>query len=166
MATDDEQDEQVPEPKVKRSNGNLVVIICGVAVMIMAPLSSYLVVKMSQPDDSEEKQKPIETPVAPITHGLESLVVNVKDTRMTRVLRLEPHLVLSNASLEPVITELKPVIKDRIMMIASQRTLEELESKEDRDALKRDIANNINELIRDRMQGSVLDVVFSDFLIQ
>jgi flagellar basal body-associated protein FliL len=52
------------------------------------------------------------------------------------------------------------------MTVAGRKTLSELEDESGREALKREIALKINDLTRDHMAGTVLDVVFSQFLIQ
>ena len=98
--------------------------------------------------------------------AIDPLVVNISGTRMTRVLRIQVHLILSEPRLEEVIKEMMPMVKDRIMSTAGRRTLDEMEGVDDRESMKRDIALEINSLIRSRMAGSVLDVAFSEFLIQ
>lgn len=162
-------DDPVAAPATKPSgkHGIFLVVIVGILVMVLAPLASWFVVKLTldpqRPATSEPKEE--QTP-AEILFNLDSIVVNVAGTRMTRVLRIQPHLVLSDQRLSESLQNLKPIIKDRVMMIASQRSLDQLETMEDREAMKKDIANEINILIRDRFSGSVVDVVFSDFLIQ
>jgi len=147
-------------------HGSMLVIIVGLVVMLVAPAASWLVVK-SMTGPHEPKEPPKKEEEAPtVTVAVEPLVVNIAGTRMNRVLRIAPHLILSDARLQEVITPLMPMIKDRIMTAASRRTLAELETPEDREALKRDIATEINNLVREKNSGTVLDVVFSDFLIQ
>ncbi len=147
--------------------GTLLVIIIGVLVMLLAPLASWLVVK-----HTINPRRPGLPPREARASGqetileLNSITVNVYGTRATRVLRIQPHLVLSEPRLAERLRDIMPIISDRINTIAATRTLEQLETVEDREALKRDITNEINAMIRDRFSGTVLEVVFSDFLIQ
>lgn len=161
---DDEEQESKPAPEKKRGNGLFVLV--GLLVMVVTPAASYFAVRVAQnPSDAKPaaekaaRENPVVMPVDPI-------VVNISNTRMTRVLRLQAHLVLSEARLEEILRERMPMVKDRVMTTAGQRTLEDLEGLDGRDALKRDIVVEINSMIRDRMAGSVLDVAFSEFLIQ
>lgn len=149
-----------PAPKKK---GGLMLILVGVAVLVAAPAASYFLFFKNGGEAKDAPQKPAPPPVV---MAVEPVVVNISGTRMTRVLRMQVHLVLSQATLEPVVKEMLPMVKDRIIAVAGRRTLNELETVEDRDSLKRDLVLEINSLIRPRMAGSVLDVAFSEFLIQ
>ena len=162
-----EEENGKASPKNSANKGTLLVIIVGVLVMLLAPGVSWLVVKHAinprrpslPPSEARASGQQTILDMNPIT-------VNVAGTRMTRILRIQPHLVLSEPRLAERLSEIMPIITDRVMLIASRRTLEQLETTEDRDALKRDITNEINAMIRDRFSGTVLEVVFSDFLIQ
>jgi len=182
MATEDEvmeNDEEVAEngkKEKKPSKGNkttLIIILMGFLVMTVTPLTTWLLVRStaaaSSPENpaetAEEKEDP-EKKAAEILFAIDPLVVNIAETRMTRILRLEVHLVLSEQRLQPVLEEMMPIVKDRIMEIAGRRTLAELEDGNSRIALKRDIVLALNDLVRNRMAGSIEDVAFSEFLIQ
>ena len=161
-------DEKPAASKAKpaaKKKGPLLLIVFGLLVMIVAPLTVLFLVKPAgeKKDDGVAAQKPAPQPVV---MAIEPLVVNISGTRMTRVLRIQVHLILSEPRLEDVIKEMMPMVKDRIMSTAGRRTLDEMEGVDDRESMKRDIALEINSLIRSRMAGSVLDVAFSEFLIQ
>ena len=153
---------KAPAPAPKKKGGLLLVLV-GVVVLVAAPAASYFLFFKKGGDAKEAPQKPAPPPVV---MAVEPVVVNISGTRMTRVLRMQVHLVLSQATLEPVVKEMLPMVKDRIIAVAGRRTLNELETVEDRDSLKRDLVLEINGLIRPRMAGTILDVAFSEFLIQ
>jgi flagellar basal body-associated protein FliL len=167
MAENDEGVEKKEEAGSGKKSSNLFVVIFGLAVMLIAPAASYIVVRTTLAP-REPKVPKVERDAAgtPARFAVNKLNVNVAETRMTRVLRLEAHLILSDDKLLTYLETIRPVIQDRVMAAAGRRTLDQLERHEDRDALKRDIASEINTMIRDRAAGSVLDVVFSEFLIQ
>ena len=160
--------DETPAPKTKpegAQKGPLLLILVGLLVMTVTPTATYFIVRRSAAPSPEaaSPEKPAEQPVV---MAIDPVTVNISGTRMTRVLRMQIHLVLSDPRLEPVLKEILPMVKDRIMSTAGRRTLDEMESAEDRESLKRDIALEINSLVRNRMSGSVLDVAFSEFLIQ
>lgn len=149
-----------------KSSGNAALIMVALAVMIVTPVASFFVARhvMSSSPRKATERAAIENPTI---MSIDPLVVNIAGTRMTRVLRLQVHLVLSEPRLpEKLREDMMPMIKDRIMTTAGRRTLEDLEELDGRESLKRDIVIELNSLIRDRMSGSVLDVAFSEFLIQ
>ncbi len=151
-------------PKAGRPRGNLWVILVGLLVMSVTPVASYFAVRASidssvRKPTSKEADSSVVIPIDPV-------IVNIAGTRMTRVLRMQVHLVLSEARLEEPLREMMPMVKDRIMTTAGLRTLDDLEGLDGRDALKRDIITELNSMIRSRMAGSILDVAFSEFLIQ
>lgn len=182
MATENEaieNDDGVEEngKKTKKpSKGNkatLIIILMGFLVMTVTPVTTWLLVRSTAAspsseasDATAEEAEGEEEKAAEILFPIDPLVVNIAETRMTRILRLEVHLVLSEQRLQPVLEEMMPIVKDRIMEIAGRRTLAELEDGNSRVALKRDIVLALNDLVRNRMSGSIEDVAFSEFLIQ
>ena len=161
-------DEKTSAAKAKpaaKKKGPLLLIVFGLLVMIIAPLTVLFLIK--KPAEKTDAESAVQKPAPqPVVMAIDPLVVNISGTRMTRVLRIQVHLILSEPRLEEVIKEMMPMVKDRIMSTAGRRTLDEMEGVDDRESMKRDIALEINSLIRSRMAGSVLDVAFSEFLIQ
>lgn len=151
-----------PEPKKK---GPFLLILIGLLVMIAAPAGTYFFMKGNGNGGNGASVDPKKIP-QPVVMDIDPITVNISGTRMTRVLRMRVHLILSEERLKTVLDEMLPMVKDRIMAVAGRRTLDELESVDDRESLKRDLAMEVNSLIRNRMAGSVLDVAFSEFLIQ
>ena len=167
MLDDDAKPSRTAAKPAGKKKGPLLIILIGVLVMTVTPLATYFVVRQSSaPAQSTPETTATEPAPQPIVMAIDPLVVNISGTRMTRVLRIQVHLVLSEARLEEILKEMMPMVKDRIMATAGRRTLDEMEGVDDRDSLKRDIALEINSLVRNRMAGSVLDVAFSEFLIQ
>lgn len=162
----DDNDAAVKTKPAGKKKGPLLLIVIGLLVMTITPAATYLIVRQSSGTGDPAKPAPEKPLQKPVVMAIDPLVVNISGTRMTRVVRLQVHLRLSEARLVDVLTEMLPMVKDRIMGTVGRRTLDEMESVDDRESLKRDIALEVNSLIRDRMAGSVLDVAFSEFLIQ
>lgn len=166
FASDGDGSKDSPAPKKKGKGGLGMFIIVGLIVMIGTPTATFFVIQRSTPppaNGAPRRPPPVERRTV---MSIPALTVNISGTRMSRVLRMQVHLVLSEPRLEGVLEEMMPMVKDRIMTTASRRTLDELEDVVDRESLKRDIAMQVNSLIQDRMAGSVVDVAFSEFLIQ
>ena len=162
----DGDDAMPPKTKAEgRKKGPLLLIVTGLLVMTVTPTATYFIVHRSA-GPNPEAASPEQPAKQSVVMAIDPVTVNISGTRMTRVLRIQIHLVLSEPRLEAVLKDMLPMVKDRIMSTAGRRTLDEMESAEDRESLKRDIALEINSLVRNRMSGSVLDVVFSEFLIQ
>lgn len=152
------------------SSGMLIVTIIGLLVMLLTPLTSYFIVKMTIPDkpqvvagDSPSQRVATDEP---LVFNVDALLVNIAETKGTRILRVVPHLVMNDPKLLDRAEVMKPMIADRIMAVSSSRTIEELDGNEGRELLKKDILITVNDLLATYMEGAVVDVYFSEFLIQ
>jgi len=153
------------EAKQAPKSGVLVVVTVGFLVMIATPLTSFLLVKMAMPPEIETKSVVTDEEGETVIE-VKALLVNIAETKGTRVLRVEPHLVLSEARLADNLKDRMPMLIDRISTAAARKTIDELEGPQGREALKRDIISEINMALKEKMSGAVVDVYFSEFLIQ
>lgn len=148
-------------------SGTLAVGIIGLLVMILTPLTSYFIVKLSVPARTEaEAPAPAANDSKTVIFSLESMLVNIAETKGTRILRFVPHLVLSEPALAAELELMKPMLADRITAVASSKTIDELDGLQGRELLKKDVLAAINALIEDKLAGAVVDVYFGEFLIQ
>ena len=92
--------------------------------------------------------------------------MNIAQTKGTRLLKLVPHLVLSEAALLEELKNSSSLLADRILLACSRKTIDELEGPEGRATLKREIMAEVNAAIQGCMKGSVVDIYLSEFLIQ
>jgi len=153
--------------------GMLVVIIVGFLVMAITPLVTFFAVKATLPPPVEKKEgaghgghgEGKEVSSRPML-DLKPVNVNIAETKGTRILRVEAHLVLSEAKLLEELKDSTSMLVDRVITAASRKTLDELDGPEGHEALKRDIMSEINAAIKEKMAGSVIDVYFSEFIVQ
>ncbi len=162
-----EEDKAPAQPPAPASSGmnTVVVIAVGLAVMIVTPLLSFLVNSRMGSTPIEADLKKTETGET-TTFPMDEIRVNILGTKATRYVVMKPHLVLSDAKLQEDLLALKPLLADRVSTTISRRTLDELEGPEARVSLRRDIMNEVNAAIRNRMKGAVVDVYLVDYLIQ
>ncbi|MFH0878847.1 MAG: flagellar basal body-associated FliL family protein [Lentisphaerota bacterium] len=148
----------------KPKSNMMMVIIIGVVITVLTPLITFFVVKATVPPpvNTEPKKEMSEQ----ATYDLKEIYVNIAETKGTRILKFQPVLVLSEPKLLDQITKLDAMVKDRIIMAASTKTIDELEGPNGKEALKREIVALINSETKDQMNGAVTDVYFTQFLIQ
>jgi flagellar basal body-associated protein FliL len=154
------------EAKTSPPGNMLFVIIIGLLVMVLTPLASYLVVRLSLPPSPLQDEEAEVSSKEQVVLDMEPVLVNIAQTKGTRVLKLEPHLVLSEVALLEELKNSSSLLADRILLACSRKTIDELEGPEGRATLKREIMAEVNAAIQGRMKGSVVDIYLSEFLIQ
>ncbi|MBN2703548.1 MAG: flagellar basal body-associated FliL family protein [Pontiellaceae bacterium] len=144
----------------KKGKGMIIIIIIGIVLIAVGVAAGIVLGSKKEADPKKSK------PDASIVLEFKDLYVNVAETKATRVLKLTAVLKLSEEELKPLIDNERPIIRDLISEAASQMTIDQLDGLNGRKQLKSEIQNKVNEMIRDWMSGAVVDVYFSDFLIQ
>ncbi len=164
-AADEEKRAAAAPPK--SSSGLLVMIGVGVALIVVSAAVTFFTVKSSVPKEEPipEKKEGGE-PETQFTCDLHEIYVNIAETKGTRVLKIVPILVMSEERLAKEAEKMSPLLRDRASYAASSLTIDQLEGPSGRDALKREIMNAVNSSLKKEMSGAVVDVYFSDFLIQ
>ncbi len=167
-AAQPEEGDEEQAPRKSRS-GTWLLLLVGALIIVLTPLATYVVVK-----------KTVQRPFLPTkpeggdvlgettkTHALEQpIFVNIAGTKGTRILKIDLVLIVSEGELVEKIGDLEPVVRDKVLSLASTRTIEELETSEVREMLKKEIMDSVNDLVRGKMSGSVIGVCFNEFLIQ
>ncbi len=163
MAEDKDNVKDVPgDGAAKKGKGGVLIAVLGV-VLIVGGIGAGLVLgKQSRPTVAGPRKK-TDTPVIV---QFQDLYVNIAETKATRVLKLTVVLELSEEKLAIPLEAHRAIIRDLMSEAASHMTIEELEGRNGRGILKREIKNRVNDLLRNRMVGAVVAVYFSDFLIQ
>ena len=163
-SAEQEAPEAATTPAPDRKSGMLVMIIIGFMVMILTPLITVVAVKITARDGPPTpRQKSQE---ASGVFSVDPVVVNIDNTHGSRYLRVGAHLVVSPPRLTEGLREHMPLLKDRIMSAVGNKSLAELEGEKGREMLRRDIKDRVNAVLMDAMKGAVVDVYFSEYLIQ
>lgn len=153
----------VEEGAKKKSMGTVIIAVLGVVLMGAGVGTGLVLGKKSRKVVVEAPKKENTTPVI---IEFKDMYVNIAETKATRILKLTTVLELSEDKLATPLEAHRPIIRDLISESASHMTIQELEGRNGRDILKREIKNRVNDMLRDRMSGAVVEVYFSDFLIQ
>ncbi|QBG47364.1 flagellar basal body-associated FliL family protein [Verrucomicrobia bacterium S94] len=146
----------------KKGRGTVFMVILGILLIAGGIGTGLILGQRSRP----VVDVPRKDPETPLIVSFEDLYVNIAETKATRVLKLTVVLELSEEKLITPLEAHRAIIRDLISEAASHMTIDELEGRNGRSILKREIKNRVNDLVRDRMAGAVVDVYFSDFLIQ
>ena len=164
-----EETEAAPQAKAAPStqSGMLIIIIVGFLIMITTPVITFFLIKITTNKESKTPA-PIEAPTQEGVVDLDPIVVNIKDTAGTRYLKTTVHLVVSDPRLTEKFKESKPRVRDTVITALMSKTLPELEGDKGREALKLQIKKSMNQILSSsgEMKGTVLDVYFSEYLIQ
>jgi flagellar basal body-associated protein FliL len=213
-AEDTRDDEAGAEGGGKTAKGKqipLMVLIIGILVMLVTPVTSFFLVKLAMPKPDtgteesaggEEGKKEAKkeghgegakkeakgegakkeghgegkkeggkgkgegaAEQDSTTFTLPFMLINIAETKGTRILKITPHLILSEPEMGAKMPALKPLLMDTITTVASGKTLDELDGPAGRENLKKAIIQRLNKLLETRMTGAVADVYFEEFLI-
>ena len=148
----------------KPKSNMMIVIVIGVVITVVTPLVTFFVVKATVPPPVTTEQTAVKSEMT--VYDLKEIYVNIAETKGTRILKFQPVLVLSSAKLAESIEKMDAMIKDRVIMAASTKTIDELEGPNGKEALKREIVALVNAETKDQMSGAITDVYFTQFLIQ
>lgn len=168
--TEEDKPESAAAPKAAPSakSGMLVMILVGFAVMIMTPLITFFLVKktVAQPEQQQQAPPPPKTSEPSGLFDVGAVTVNIDNTQGTRYLRITAQLVVSPAKLSESLKEKTVLVKDRIISAVGNKSINDLEGQIGRENLKKDIMQRVNAAIADDMAGSVVDIYFSEYIIQ
>ena len=158
-------DAKVAAPPDQPKSNTLLLLVIGLLVIVLTPLATFIVVKKTvQPAFAAPTGKEALTQTQ--THSLGTLFINVAGTKGTRILKVEPVLLISEGRLNDELNRLQPRLRDRVQTIVSTRTIDDLEKPSAREMMKKEIMDSINEMVRDKMAGTILEICFNEFLIQ
>jgi len=155
MAAEEEQKEAEPKPKSKKM---LIIIILAVVLLGGVGAGAYFKFMKASGDAPEEK-KPEEISF----YEMDTLMVNLADQGGKRFLKASIKFKLNSTAVGEECKAHTFQIKDLVLMLLSSKESEEIFSKEDKIQLKKQILEAVNQVLT---KGEVLDVYFTDFLIQ
>ena len=135
-----------------------------VALLVVLPVLSIISWRTVLPEP--EKGRSGEVLDSGVRFDVGPVVAYVTGTLGERCMRVQVQLVVDSV---PRCEELRwrvPMLKDRIGMAMSHLTLEELEGPSGRERLKEEIKKEVNAFLQVETGMNVVDVYFSEFVIQ
>lgn len=113
---------------------------------------------------SAEKKKEEKVEEGPLIIPVDTIVVNLSGSNARRYLKAKVHLEAKDAETKKKIEAKTIPIKDRLISILSSKTLEDTDGLEGQESLRSEIKKNIDAILK--MEGGILQVYFSEFVVQ
>ncbi len=160
MAGEPEEKKEPQKPKSKKK-AFLIILILAVVLLGGGGAGAYFFFFKQPPGDEKELKSQKEQPQ--VIQEMETFLVNLADPGGKRFLKVTLKAKLSsNETLEEFKTR-GFELRDVVLTILSSKEVEDVARPEDKLTLKRDIMTMLNRNLR---KGQVMDIYFTDFLIQ
>lgn len=114
----------------------------------------------------KEKETPAQAKPAlekPVIKDLDTFLVNLSDPGGERYLKITIQLKLSSEAALAEFDTRSAELRDAILMLLSSKEYDDISSLSGKLALKRSLADSLNRILK---QGQVLDIYFTEFLVQ
>ena len=92
---------------------------------------------------------------------METFLVNLSESRGRKLVKINMEFEVSNDEVQQEIENLKPRIRDMVIMIISDKTLAQVSSKDGKDELRDEIRNQVNLFLT---KGQIKNVYFTEFI--
>lgn len=92
---------------------------------------------------------------------LESFLVNLAGSRGRKLAKINMELEVSNVEVQEEIQQLKPKIRDIIIIIVSSKTFAQVSTPEGKDQLREEIRDQVNLFLT---KGQISKVYFTEFI--
>jgi len=94
---------------------------------------------------------------------VKDLVVNLARSKRTRYLKTSLQLQLAGSAAASRAKAMKPQLKDALLILLSNHSVDELKTMQGKYELKRQIVSRLNNVLG---EGTVLNTYFTEFVIQ
>ncbi|VWX60306.1 Flagellar protein FliL [Burkholderiales bacterium 8X] len=137
------------EAPAKKGKGKLIVIIAAVLVLAGGGGGAWFFLNKKPHDaEHEEASAAAEKPhAAPTYMAMENMVVNLADPGGERFAQIGITLDLDNEKTAEKIKAIMPVVRSRVLMLASQRTSEELLKRDGKEKLADDVVAEVSRAL-------------------
>ncbi|GJQ48624.1 flagellar protein FliL [Candidatus Kuenenia stuttgartiensis] len=103
-------------------------------------------------------------PQGPIIVTIDTIVVNLSGSNLRRYLKAKVILEVRNEEARGKLETRTIQVKDRLISILSSKTIDDIDSVEGREYIKREIKDSVDVILN--MEKAVLQVYFEDFVVQ
>ncbi len=155
MAPEEENKESQEKPK----SNKLLIVIALLVVLLGAGGAGAYFKFFKASDEKTESKKHEESAI----YEMDTFMVNLSDPGGKHFLKAVMKLKVSSAETSEECKSRTFELRDRVLTLLSGKESEEVTSADDKAALKRQVMETINSVLQ---KGKVLDVYFTDFLVQ
>lgn len=167
---------EAPEGEAPKKKGKLLIIIIAIAAVVLVGggVGAYLM--LSKPDAEQaadghggeeggEEEAAADDEHPPIYEKLEQFTTRLADGET--YLQCEINLKVADAKVQEKLKLYMPEIRDMLLRLLSSKSAEEMSSVEGRDALAKEVQQNVNEILGvKKASKGVQKVLFPAFIIQ
>ncbi len=161
MPPEAEEKKETSQPK--SGSKKLIILIAIVAVLLAGGGAGayFFFFKGSggEQADSSKKEKEHEN----IVQEMDTFLVNLVDPGGKRFLKITMKMKLSSPPAQEEFKNRQFEMRDLVLMLLTSKEYDEVSKPEDKVTLKKDILASLNKVMH---KGQVLDVYFTDFLVQ
>jgi flagellar FliL protein len=151
----------------KKSNMMLIIILAIVVVLIGGGGTvAFLMLQNKESGeasgDNPQQAQAEEAKLGPMVM-LDSFIVNLTGGGGNNYLKIDISLELNNQGLETEITNKMPLVRDTILMLASTKTFEDIQSSQGKIMLKDELQMRLNSFLK---TGRIKNIFFTSFIVQ
>ncbi len=170
------KDKAAKEPEEEKSGGSkklLIIIIAAVVILLGAGAAAYfLFLKKPPPEEGEGAAKeqieaPVPTPEEEAEIGpmvdIKEFIVNIISEDNAHYVKAALTLELNKEEALEEVNKRMPQIRDAILLLIGNKTLEELQDLQGKKQLKAELKSKINAFVR---SGKVKNIYLTDFVVQ
>lgn len=165
--SEDKDGKQQEEKKEKKSGGTLkLILMIGLPLIMLQTGLAYFIISKAVhvPAAEEGADEPEEVPETPgMLHTIADVIVNPAGTGGVRFVNLTIGMEYTDPELEQELIEKEVQLRDALINILSGKTIDELDSPEDKELLRQEILEQCNARLKG---GKLRRVYFSNFVMQ
>lgn len=162
-------------PAKPKKKGKLLMIII-IAVVVLGLLGAgvvFFLMKKGSSGGGDHKEHATEAAKPPVFHPLDTFTVNLADKDRERFLQVNISLEVKDAKVAERVKAFNPAVRDRVLMLLSSQTADQVSTVEGKEKLGRQVASAINRVIAaelpsdtPRAEMPVIAAHFSSFVVQ
>jgi flagellar FliL protein len=159
--------ESTPAPKTGKKK--LLILIAAVGVVLGGGglgVYKFAFAKSAEPEQTSKDPKAVPDAPKPKIVLLKPIIVNLRDTRGTRYLKVTIGMEVSSDQVVDGLNEIMVPLSDFLIDRLSSLRIEDLDNTAGRNKLKRELLIGTNDLLSETGAGAVSRLYFSEFVIQ
>ncbi len=158
-----EEQQEVTQDQPKKKSSAIKYLIFGLIIMIIIPVVGFVVVSRFIMTEEEDNKQVTTNSEMGVVYPLDVVVVNIANTQATRYLRSGISFEVADESILEELEKRKPQITDMIIMILSNKELDELSDFAGKNQIRKEIKEKVNSKL---IAGKIKNVYFTEFVIQ
>lgn len=166
MANQDDLDLNVDSATAKRGRGRLWLIVAAVVLVLVAGGGAAFFLLSGEPGDQGEDGTEAVRP-AIYKEIQPALVVNFQGPGRIRYVQVGVVLSSTDQGVIDAVDRHMPVIRNNLIMLLSDKSYEDLNTREGKERAREEVLDNVRAVLRDRAGMSGIDsVYFTSFVMQ